>query len=113
MRAAALAHAACAFAAEKKKDRAQALLREVGEVLPSIQDRDQQSFVWMTMAMANIRLGNYASALAGKGVWLSPSHEVAVYAAIIQDDAMHRNADRVRFDQGPIDGLGKYGLHWP
>jgi tetratricopeptide (TPR) repeat protein len=114
MQAAALGHAAYGFAAEGDKRRAQALVREASEVLPSIRDRDRQSFVWATVAMASVRLGRYAEALNDEGLALNPNDELVVYTAIIRDDALRRNGSlREIFDRGPSEGLGRVGLHWP
>jgi tetratricopeptide (TPR) repeat protein len=114
MQAAALGHAAYGFAAEGDENRAQALVREVGEVLPSIRDRNRQSFVWATVAMASVRLGNYAAALDDEGLVLNPNDEISVYTAIIRDEALRRNGSlRDLFDRGPVKGLGRHGLHWP
>jgi hypothetical protein len=90
------------------------LVREAREVLPSIRDRDRQSFVWAAVALASVRLSCYAEALNDEGLSLNPNDELMVYTAIIRDDALRRNGSlREIFDRGPSERLGRFGLHWP
>ena len=114
LQASALAHAANGFAGRGDDDRAQSLIREVRQALPSIRDRDQQSLVWAQLARASIRLGRYAQALDDDGLHLDPTDRVLICAAIVRDDAVRRHPERREaFDRGPAKRLGRFGLHWP
>jgi len=113
--AAGLAHAAFGFADKGDRGRAEALIREVHEALPSIREVPYRSLAWATAAMARVRLGHYAAALAvPEGLPLDPSDRLLVHAAIIRDNSLRRDpALRDAFDRPSIRGLGRYDVHWP
>ena len=113
LQAAALAYAAYGFAAKGMEERVRTLAGEVDEILPSVRDPDQRSAVRLTLAMANVRLGRYAAALDEEAGVFVPGAKLAVYTAIIRDDALRRDGRlREAFDRGPAKFLGRLTLHW-
>jgi tetratricopeptide (TPR) repeat protein len=112
--AVALAQAAYGFASEGGEEQGRALIGEVGEILKTIENRDQQSLIWAMKGMASIRLGDYVDAMESGQLLPNPDDHLAVYTAIIRDDALRRNgALRELFVRGPSEGLGRFELHWP
>jgi tetratricopeptide (TPR) repeat protein len=114
LQAAALADAANGFAAAGQDDKARTLVREVREMLPSIADRDQRSSVQTTLAIADVRLGRYAAALDDNPRWLASAGQLAIYTAIIRDDALRRDGRRREaLDRHPGGDLWRVGLYIP
>jgi tetratricopeptide (TPR) repeat protein len=111
--ATALGHAAYGFAAVGQADRARMLVREARAMLPSIADRDQRSIARTAIAMADVRLGRYAAALDDERS-LAGADRLAIYTAIISDDAQRRD-DRLReaLERPPIRDVWRFGLYLP
>ena len=115
LQAAGLAYAAYGFATQNQKSKADALLREVTPALPAMHDQNQRSAVELVLAKVQILEGNYSAAeRRDDGFLLYPDDQFAVDTAIVRDTALRRNgALRDRFDNRPVQGIGRYGVDWP
>ena len=113
-KAAALADAALGFVNLGKHEKATALLKEMDPLLSAIADQEQRSRAWASAAKVRVRLGDYAAAKTFQNLVPLPDDHIAVITAILRDDATRRNPmlDE-RFKAGPVQGLGRFGIHWP
>jgi hypothetical protein len=122
LQAAALAYAAHGFAAQGNTSRAEEILYDLGEILPSISDPLELSTVWRLEAITRAQLGDYGAIYDGAFTNLGLNRQQVPYPAdvldvtswVIRDAAARRNADlRNAPARWPTRGMGRYGLHWP